>query len=708
MRFENIPDEMQAREQWVCWKLVKRSGKATKVPVDAKTGKAASSTDRATWSDFQTAVEASKAYSGIGYVFAEDDPYCGIDMDGHIDEELIEYFDSYTELSQSGNGAHIICRAKLGGTGRKNDKYEVYDRGRYFVMTGEVIRQKHAIGDCQQQVDVFLEFVFGKPKYTLPEPAHMDTLDRIRASGQAAKFDALWAGDISGYGSRSEADAALLSILRFWTRGDQAESFALFAQSGLMRDKWNRADYRNRTWASINSGDVLSDDFAEAHLRQMDAEAGAIAPAPAFLIERKISPWREITTADVQRAISGTMIEELTEVLRTPTDPPLPFEIAFAKALPIFGALLAGEYKPGDGEKTVHGMARGIDRARVKIATAGGQATNIWSLLIAPSASGKDIGNLADDVLKSNGLFLGTAGSEEGIADALAENGNGVMMISEMANWLDRRHWQHKAASFLTFAWSKGFYSHVMSKRGKEPIERSSNYCYPSIMASIQPGTLQRLASVADMDSGFLGRFIMVELDNPGWHPYPSDTLDREIALAKMQAIADALLLARGTAKPPKQRYQEELVAIFKRNEAGLTPVYARLCNEYLLRIALFLMIDRSSEVPKVLDPRAIKAAEIVCLWLYANAERMLSTIAETVEESEIEAKLRSIFNVVKNKGGAGVSLGEISRASPSGMNRKSRMECLLELEDRGFLSCERRKNASGQGVLLYTVERDF
>lgn len=56
----------------------------------------------------------------------------------------------------------------------------------------------------------------------------------------------------------------------------------------------------------------------------------------------------------------------------------------------------------------------------------------------------------------------------------------------------------------------------------------------------------------------------------------------------------------------------------------------------------------------------------------------------------------------------AGVSLGEISRASPSGFNRKSRMECLLELEDRGFLSCERRKNASGQSVLLYTVARDF
>ncbi|MDI9584389.1 MAG: hypothetical protein QM473_09235, partial [Acidobacteriota bacterium] len=41
-----------------------------------------------------------------------------------------------------------------------------------------------------------------------------------------------------------EADAALLSILRFWTGGDKDKAIDLFGQSGLVRPKWQRADYR--------------------------------------------------------------------------------------------------------------------------------------------------------------------------------------------------------------------------------------------------------------------------------------------------------------------------------------------------------------------------------------------------------------------------------------------------------------------------------
>jgi hypothetical protein len=42
-------------------------------------------------------------------------------------------------------------------------------------------------------------------------------------------------------------DIALLSMLMFWTRGDEPRADALFRQSGLNRPKWmNRADYRER------------------------------------------------------------------------------------------------------------------------------------------------------------------------------------------------------------------------------------------------------------------------------------------------------------------------------------------------------------------------------------------------------------------------------------------------------------------------------
>jgi primase-polymerase (primpol)-like protein len=61
------------------------------------------------------------------------------------------------------------------------------------------------------------------------------------------RFRRLWEGDVSEYGSQSEADCALASHLAYWTGGDEARIDALFRRSALYREKWNRDDYRQRT-----------------------------------------------------------------------------------------------------------------------------------------------------------------------------------------------------------------------------------------------------------------------------------------------------------------------------------------------------------------------------------------------------------------------------------------------------------------------------
>src|SRR5262249_19249146 len=65
-----------------------------------------------------------------------------------------------------------------------------------------------------------------------------------------AKFVALWNGNTGDYGSQSEADIALCSHLSFWTGKNPERMDALFRQSGLFRDKWDRTDYRLRTIAA--------------------------------------------------------------------------------------------------------------------------------------------------------------------------------------------------------------------------------------------------------------------------------------------------------------------------------------------------------------------------------------------------------------------------------------------------------------------------
>ena len=81
-----------------------------------------------------------------------------------------------------------------------------------------------------------------------------DLLDKASAASNGADFDALWRGDLSGHGSASEADLALCNHLAFWTGGDPARIDSLFRQSGLMRDKWDREDYRDRTIAKALEG----------------------------------------------------------------------------------------------------------------------------------------------------------------------------------------------------------------------------------------------------------------------------------------------------------------------------------------------------------------------------------------------------------------------------------------------------------------------
>jgi putative DNA primase/helicase len=143
---ENIPKELRARPQWVVWKAV--GEKPDKVPYSAKTGRTASSTDLLTWGTFGEALKAynNGEYAGLGFVFSTGDPYTGIDLDSCVDEngeialwamEIVRYFDSYTELSASGTGIHIVVKG-LNSPNRRQGDVEVYSSKRFFTVTGHV------------------------------------------------------------------------------------------------------------------------------------------------------------------------------------------------------------------------------------------------------------------------------------------------------------------------------------------------------------------------------------------------------------------------------------------------------------------------------------------------------------------------------------------------------------------------------------------
>lgn len=279
-KIDTIPKELKKRPQWVCFNHEKE-------PINPRTGGDAKADDPATWGDIAQAVKHWEAHkengiAGIGYEFSYYDPYCGVDLDKCRDPEngeiepwaaaIIERLNSYTEISPSGTGLHILVKGKLPTGGRKKEVqkelnakdgikrvFETYDVGRYFTMTGAHIPGTPAtIQDRQAELTALHTEIFGKPqaqqKNTPPAAAldlsDQELIDKARNATNGSKFIALYdRGDVSGHNTPSDADFALCAILAFWTGKDYARIERLFNSSALgQRDKWqDREDYRRRT-----------------------------------------------------------------------------------------------------------------------------------------------------------------------------------------------------------------------------------------------------------------------------------------------------------------------------------------------------------------------------------------------------------------------------------------------------------------------------
>ena len=258
-----IPEELRTTTSWVLWKKEHRHGKPTKILYQAN-GSRASSTDSATWATFENALQAYEEnglFDGLGFVFHPDNPYCGADIDNVTEEAAqswIDRFDSYTERSPSGNGFHIICKADLPqGTNRAEG--ELYSSGRFFTMTGDVVRDV-PIREAQDAADEFYKFLRrgdSPPREQAPPTTPTLTDAEVVRLAENAKnggeFSIVYRGG-GQFKSNSERDLSLASRLAFWTQ-DEAQIERIMRGSGCAREKWNK----HRTYLRDTVGKALSD-----------------------------------------------------------------------------------------------------------------------------------------------------------------------------------------------------------------------------------------------------------------------------------------------------------------------------------------------------------------------------------------------------------------------------------------------------------------
>lgn len=149
-------ERLASESRWVLWNVNEQK---PKMPYSPHTGSPAEADNPSTWSGLDEALrvmsEHGRARLGIEFGITPGG-FAGIDLDHVISSEgeilpkareIVEAMNTYTELSPSGRGLHILfmldCplsdfsarnKSPLEGGG----EFEIYDTGRYFTVTGNV------------------------------------------------------------------------------------------------------------------------------------------------------------------------------------------------------------------------------------------------------------------------------------------------------------------------------------------------------------------------------------------------------------------------------------------------------------------------------------------------------------------------------------------------------------------------------------------
>jgi primase-polymerase (primpol)-like protein len=279
---------------------------------------------------------------GVGFVFTAIDRFLGVDLDdcrepedGTLSEpacEIVEELDSYTEVSPSGTGVHVLAVGSLPEGRSRHGTVEMYDDARFFTITGEHVADTPATLERRSEALAAVHDEYVQPEATdaATNTAEPDTtpseapapdadgdrttlddntlLEKAKSAANGDKFQRLWRGSTAGYPSQSEADLALCCLLAFWTGGDAAQMDRLFRQSGLMREKWDQvhfaegATYGERTIERAIAGtDERYDGEGDGSWTPIDeGDAEATAATGAKAAERRVANWRTQAKSDEQ------------------------------------------------------------------------------------------------------------------------------------------------------------------------------------------------------------------------------------------------------------------------------------------------------------------------------------------------------------------------------------------------------------------------
>lgn len=507
-----LPAEMRERRQWAVSTLtVGADGKPDKSPRRSD-GAAMDWRNPLEWLTFEQAVSAG--FPAIGFILSPVDPFTIIDLDvkddtpqEHLDRygQIMAAFASYTELSQSGKGLHIVLHGRIGG-GLRRDGVEVYDQDRYMICTGDYLEGRSQIVSAPDLLARMVAEMGGVRSTAELPPSEPETalddelLERMANARNGARFKQLFYGPVD---MGSENDAALFSLLGFYTKNHD-QILRLFARSCLYRPR-GEADGKKGHTATTYHEKYLVDTLA----RSLQAR----------------SRWDEERAADIEHgrelakglAQAATCSAPLVEAPPLEMPPGLVGEIAeyiyHSAPRPLKEVAIAGALA----------MMAGICGRQFNVSS--GAGLNLYIILLAESGMGKEgakngVDRLFAAVRKEApglGVFLGPrVVSGPAFEKAVVEhNPCFISFVGEIGVRLQSMLSARGGDPLLKAAWLGLYTAAVRGGRHQGAFhskkeDRTENVEFPcvSLFGESTPSEYYKAISGANFDDGFVPRFL--------------------------------------------------------------------------------------------------------------------------------------------------------------------------------------------------------
>jgi hypothetical protein len=563
-----LPQELRERKQWAISTLLPHpvTGKPDKAPRHPQTGRLLDLTNPEMFSTFDECINSPHA-NAIGFILTADDPYCIVDLDrpanltpqdAKAQENAYNHLDSYSEFSQSGQGVHIIVRAKIGG-GRRRGPIEVYDQERYMICTGNVFRDSPIVERQALIEQLVLEMMPSASNLGDLPTSEPETLgdDEIIAKAAAAangdKWKRLFEEGPRPGDDHSQLDASLAQLIAFYTLNhDQA--LRLFQRSKLWRPNSkgkNPEHYTQYYLLERTFGRAFRAELRRRNEKKADLEVGRLAQLKAMVT-------REIAE------------------LQTQVAPPIGSEASFA---PPLGQSASNtlSFPPGIVGMVADFIYKAAPRPVREIALAGaltfvsgivgrqfnisGTGLNLYIVMLAETGRGKEAAASGIDALmaalRPNMPIIdayrgpGHIASGQALIRTLDEHPSQFSLLSEFGHTLQAI--THPRANAADVRLRQALLD-LFSKSGKHQLLQSSAYadkekntksvlapCF-AFLGDTTPEAYYAAFGSSIVAEGLLPRFITISYDGPRVerNPFANGEPDAEL-IGWMQNLVSAV-----------------------------------------------------------------------------------------------------------------------------------------------------------------------